>query len=328
MNEKRFISSNYPKMSVEEIRNNGKVVFTSEFLARVKTTTIMEAMEQVGQRFPEKGESNHNGMVSSLMFAQAIAKAMPIYCFQYCDLTSRKHELWVFRDDCPYTVGKIGYGDFCTTVTPTDNEFMVCSFPINNGKYDPYSEQHFMARSVHMDKSVKNALKYLRSPSPYDCALLNGFRAKRHFTDIGDNKNRHQQSLLSNLTGDENALLLEFRNMISTEYNFINKEFGDRINGWVKAYDENKEREQKKLNMYFVRVYTEDDIQMFDVIPMTNVHLDVGISINENSLVTYTSDNIPEDIMGKVSVLSMVKAKEYVDDVGYRDEAGCFYITQ
>ena len=80
--------------------------------------------------------------------------------------------------------------------------------------------------------------------------------------------------------------------------------------------------------MFYVRIYKEDDIQLFDVIPMHNVNKDVHACIKEGSLVTYTESDVPEEIMGKISVLSMVKSGEYVDDVGYRDEAGCFYITQ
>jgi hypothetical protein len=36
---------------------------------------------------------------------------------------------------------------------------------------------------------------------------------------------------------------------------------------------------------------------------------------------------VPEDIMGKVSVLSMVDNGHWVDDVGYRVDATMFHVT-
>ena len=329
----RFLDSNYKKKSVEEIHKShdgGNPIFTSDFLKKYEDSRVLEpAKEKLGDMFPDEGQHGHDNVARSLLFAQALAKAMPIYSFQFDNQSSnRGKKMWIFRDDYPYSVGQLGYGDFCTTVTPTDSEYMVSAFTISNLKYDVYSEQHYMARSIHMDKSVKNALKYLRPPSSDACAKYNGFKARRHFQDIGNDMHQKQRGLLANLTEDHGALLVEFRNMISTDYAFINKEFGDRISNWIKAHDENNARQQKTLNMFYVRIYKEDDIQLFDVIPMHNVNKDVHACIKEGSLVTYTESDVPEEIMGKISVLSMVKSGEYVDDVGYRDEAGCFYITQ
>jgi hypothetical protein len=36
---------------------------------------------------------------------------------------------------------------------------------------------------------------------------------------------------------------------------------------------------------------------------------------------------LPEDVVGKVSVLSMVENNHWVDDVGYRVDATMFYVT-
>ena len=47
----------------------------------------------------------------------------------------------------------------------------------------------------------------------------------------------------------------------------------------------------------------------------------------EDEFTRYT-DDLPEGIMGKVSVLTMVDSGIYVDDVGYRAGESMFYVTK
>ena len=46
-----------------------------------------------------------------------------------------------------------------------------------------------------------------------------------------------------------------------------------------------------------------------------------------NEFKRYT-DDLPEEIMGKLSVLTMVENDSYVDDVGYRAAEGMFYVVR
>ena len=43
---------------------------------------------------------------------------------------------------------------------------------------------------------------------------------------------------------------------------------------------------------------------------------------------TYTEDTIPEDLSGKLSVLSLCDNDQYVDNVGWRVSETMFYVVQ
>ena len=52
------------------------------------------------------------------------------------------------------------------------------------------------------------------------------------------------------------------------------------------------------------------------------------ILLDVSTEITRYTDDLPEDIMGKVSMLAMVENDTYVDDVGYRADEGLFYVVR
>jgi hypothetical protein len=239
-------------------------------------------------------------------------------------------ELWVYMKDMPYTMGYIGYGDFNTHVSGAEDEYAVYSHPIENNKYSDYSTPYHMVRTIHETKAVKNACKWLRNPNAYDVASLHIHDAKRKFNDIGYNLSQKLRNL-SNTMYDEDKLAKEFKSILDSGYEFIDKSFGGAVSDFLEAYDVSRARDRKTLSLYHVRVYMEDGQQKFDVVPFDNVHTNsftTGVDNPSSVVSTYTEDTIPEDIMGKLSCLTMLGKGEFVDDVGYKESNGCFYVTQ
>ena len=79
--------------------------------------------------------------------------------------------------------------------------------------------------------------------------------------------------------------------------------------------------------MWFVRVYERMDQQMFDVIDIDNAESNYNVEISDD-VKRYTSDTLPEDIMQKLSVLNILQANDYVDDVGFSAGEGMFYVVR
>ena len=239
-------------------------------------------------------------------------------------------ELWVYMKDMPYTMGYIGYGDFNTHVSGAEDEYAVYSYCIENNKYSDYSTPYHMVRTIHETKAVKNACKWLRNPNAYDIASLHIHDAKRKFNDIGYDLSQKLRNL-SNTMYNEDKLAKEFKSILNSGYEFIDKSFGGAVSDFLEAYDVSKARDRKTLSLYHVRVYMEDKQQKFDVVPFDNVHTNsftTGVDDPSSVVSTYTEDTIPEDIMGKLSCLTMLGKGEFVDDVGYKESNGCFYVTQ
>ena len=182
MNESRFLDNNYLKRTLERIREETKKYpivkgSTLRALDIVEETTYVDVFGEENEGLFDAPCLKRSAF-RAIRFAKAIAHKIRGVDFALRDARSSQFTFWVFMEEQVYTMGYIGYGDFATTVSPIEHEYMVCGFPIRNDKYDMYSEQHYMARSIHMDKALKKASAYLRNPTPQYVAILNAFKAK------------------------------------------------------------------------------------------------------------------------------------------------------
>ncbi len=79
--------------------------------------------------------------------------------------------------------------------------------------------------------------------------------------------------------------------------------------------------------MWYVRVYERMEQQTFDVLDIDKAESRHSAEISED-IKRYTADTLPEEIMQKVSVLSILQANDYVDDVGFSAGDGMFYVVR
>tara|TARA_R110000782_G_scaffold34433_1_gene82263 strand:- start:139 stop:1011 length:873 start_codon:yes stop_codon:yes gene_type:complete len=231
--------------------------------------------------------------------------------------------LWVYMDEQPFAMGYIGYGDWQTDVVG-DSKFVVYAHTIHNGKYTRGGENKHLATSLHLDKGIKNAKKYLRNFTAQDIAQaeLDGIRMA--FNDIKYDVERTKRTNWSNITTNENVLLSEFRNMVASGYEFVDSDLRDKIHAYVASVDENNERSQKTLDVAFVRVFNMWGVQTFDVVRMYGLHK--MSRPPKDNVETYSSDTLPVDLMSKLTTLNMVAHKDYVEGVGFNSGDGMFYV--
>ena len=74
-----------------------------------------------------------------------------------------------------YTLGRVGFGDFCSTKAKNNNRtpsYMLASHRISNNKYDTYREQYNMLMTKNLSTAVDNAKKYLRQYAPQDLVKI------------------------------------------------------------------------------------------------------------------------------------------------------------
>ena len=237
---------------------------------------------------------------------------------------TQTHMLWVYMDEQPFAMGYIGYGDWQTEVTG-DSKFVVYAHTIINGKYS-YGDQQKIATSVHLDKGIKNAKKYLRNFDALNIAQaeLDGIRSA--FNSIKYTVQRTKQSKWDSITSGagEGVLLSEFRNMIASGYEFVDNDLRDKVQEYITSVDENNDRSQKTLDVAFVRVFNKFGEQTFEVVRMYGLHK--MSRPPKDDVETYTNDTLPADLMGKLTTLNMVAHKDYVEGVGFNSGDGMFYV--
>tara|TARA_R110000764_G_scaffold173230_1_gene259959 strand:+ start:1625 stop:2503 length:879 start_codon:yes stop_codon:yes gene_type:complete len=244
---------------------------------------------------------------------------------------------WIYREDCPYILGWVGFGDYRDGGDGTPM-YVVQARTIVNGKYAEYSKQYFMKMSTNFDVAVRNAKKFIRMMSPQELA---GTRlrdasnavdsvvdaAKGEFTEIRNKVIDVEQSLYSSRTNEGSTLLNELRHLMNSNYEFIDAMFGERLTDFFAKQDELNRLKGRTVPMWFVRVYERMDQQMFDVIDIDNAESSYKVEISDD-VKRYTTDTLPEDIMQKLSVLNILQANDYVDDVGFSAGEGMFYVVR
>ena len=245
----------------------------------------------------------------------------------------RSNKVWVYYPDEPYPMGYIGYGDFRTEVCG-DDQYMVGSRKITNEKYGDYQDQFRMKMSGNMDTAIRNAKRFLRNFSPHEMAGANAKLLRSKANDapemLGNKFRKSMRELFDHETGSRTGafkgrMLTELRHLVDSDHGFVDGEFGHQLRQMFEAGDAWRESFLKTVDVYFVRVFEKFGKQTFQVIELDDVR-DYNPRVSDQFL-TYT-DDLPEDIMGKLAVLSMTEDGNYVDDVGMRVDEGMFYVVR
>ena len=260
---------------------------------------------------------------------QDYMKALRV-AFRGIVFTPHPHDVrrvWVHMPKDPFCLGWIGYGDFQTTVSADKSSYVVYSKNISNWKYGDYNDQYHMAMSVNLNTAVRNAKKYLRPLSTSDMALekydeMITHSEKSKSRASNDTYNARDDMLRHSAT-QPNALIEYMRTLVNTGHEFTDKELEGTLLNYFKLEKESIELKDKVIKTVFVRVHERFGKQVFDVATVVKD----GYSNKTQSVVNYNRDNLPEDIMGKISALSMVENGHWVDDVGYRVDATLFYVV-
>ena len=235
--------------------------------------------------------------------------------------------VWVHMPKDPFCLGWIGYGDFQTTVSADKLSYVVYSKNISNWKYGDYNDQYHMAMSVNLNTAVRNAKKYLRPLSTSDMALEKYDEMITHSNKSKDKASNDAYNargdMLRHSETKPNALVEYMRTLVNTGHEFTDKELEGTLLNYFKLEKESTELKHKVIKTVFVRVHERFGKQVFDVATVVKD----GYRNKTESVVAYSKDDLPEDIMGKISALSMVENGHWVDDVGYRVDATLFYVV-
>ena len=245
-----------------------------------------------------------------------------------------KRRVYVHMPNDPYVMGYIGYGDFLTTAKAMQSSYVISSRHIMNYKYADHNDQHYMAMSINLSTAVRNAKKYLRPLTTKDMALDQHTesdmrrKSKNTKSEMEVKRNNALSDLLAKsnrtLNIDYNPMLEYMRTLVTVGHEFTDKELERNLLSYFALEKDVKAFSGNDIDVDYVRVYEKYGKQVFDVVPLIR---EDSYRSTLGNLTTYDKDKVPEDVMGKVSVLSMVENGHWVDDVGYRVDATMFYVT-
>ena len=242
--------------------------------------------------------------------------------------------MWVYRPQDTYAMGYIGY----CQVYNQEQRYAVFSPNIHNGKYN-YGENQHMTSALHRTKGVANAAKHLRplttkqvlefTQGEFVSALYEAkSTARNQVTRATQQIDCKLFALNAFRKADTTPLQDELQRILNSDYVFVDKELEAQLHAAFTAvaeHEENKKLHDAKHTFIEViethgrntfRGYAEvdDDRSLYHM------------ADTKENLFYFTQEELPDRLMGSMSVLSMVEPGVYVSGVGYRAASNMFYV--
>jgi hypothetical protein len=234
-------------------------------------------------------------------------------------------DVTVYIEGSDYVVGVIGHGKKYGIKEVDKSVYMINSRKINNDKFAEHRDQYWMSFVSDHKKAVRLALSKLVPYSPKEMANISIYDFKQHIEGVRADVQRGVSSLVSPLS-DRNILMREMRNLIAQNTMFVTEEFQRAAAGFIKAEEEWNEVRNKPVHGYYVYVRMVGDEQWVDIVEATDAQKYRNV---DHCPVTSTPvSDVPEDIQGKVAVLSMADIGQYMQGVGVRTTEKSFWLER
>ena len=262
------------------------------------------------------------------MFAIRVKRIYPKCSFGYVNVMSgghhKKNIIHVYHKNSPYTAGVIGYGNFKRN-QEGDDTFTVFSRKINNAKYT-YGEQCHMRSSKNLDVTERHARTYLRDWAVLEVAKHHQRTVRQHWCDTVDDLGSKIRDRFYALQKDRAAFVTELLTLRTAGHTYVNAEFGSKVDALLEVHDARLEQERERSpSITSVIVQPKDGSNLFHVVRCDNLsNHDAGWMGTD---APYDDNTLPEDIAGKLAMLSMCEPDQWVDNVGYRIDSTVFFVV-
>lgn len=247
--------------------------------------------------------------------------------------------IWVYFPDEIYARGRIGFKDI--GVNEVVRKFFVHAKSVANFKVKWDKEAYNIAGSENLKRAVRLACKHLREYTMADVLDETVELAVDSLNALRVADRRSCGDLLTELIermhggGDVER---EFRNMISSGYEFINPKVREDIATYLDAVDNKQATISRKVRVSLVTVTNESELAPMTVrvtnsiCPIDMVKENIAGQMHQYIMVDnydeYSVEAVPENIRGAVSTLSIVEPNHYIDGVGIRVSNNVFYIME
>jgi len=318
----------------------------------VKTTRVQSETIRLVTRYDEMNarEQNKDGTVVDVprlnnipvhtqtkRFAERLAQefrgctfGIDKHCKQSWEQNRLVHnEVWLMMPNQPYALARIGYGDFSPS-SKGISCFGVYSRTINNEKYKGGSDQYYMAMSTDIERAVKNAKKHIRMFSPVEYAQMTAGEFTNE-VEACSSKVGDAWSIARRTARESDHLYKELKHLMESGHRFLSDEFAGMVTNWITTAKEWSIEKNRAVPAYFVHVSVVRDEQMFDIVEVEDAKGKLGNYSQawaDAKSQKFKANDLPEDLMGKLSVLSLLEPGQYTQGVGKRIDDTMFWVER
>jgi hypothetical protein len=231
----------------------------------------------------------------------------------------------VTMDDCPYEIGRIGFGDFSATKSGKPM-YVVHSRKIQNSKFREGREQFNMVMTLDVKKAITNAKKYLipfstkeLATCSYDSIASNSQTALTHARN-------QMTNTLDPINYAKDLWIKELLNLRSQGVTFVTQQFHDIMKVLPERVDIYNEEKDKKVYGLFVRLYNIGEDTYLDVQRVNDIRSKSQAFVPD--MQTFSMSSAPQDILGGVATLAILEPNQYVTNVGMKVDEKHYWIER
>ena len=234
--------------------------------------------------------------------------------------------VWVYSPEDVMPLGIVCYGDYRDS-GDLGASFVVASRTITNNKYAQHSGlQYHMKMTNNIDTAIKSAKKFLRPWTSVELCRTLWSTAASAWSQAKSDAEAPLSDLKSEVFNMRYGSLdkphhRELIHLARSGHQFMDSQFHTNINEFIKLNDELGDLHQSHQHT-FARVYQRFGKTWVDTMVVDSSRYG---SIELHNIVTYAEDEIPEELLGRVSVLQMMPEGQYVLKVGVNIGDGMFY---
>ena len=265
-----------------------------------------------GFRFHAGYSSPFNNHKVAIHFTDATSKTC------YSDVT-------VYIEGSDYVVGRIGFGKRYGVKEAEKAVYMIHSRKIQNDKFADHRDQYNMMFTADLKKAVRIALSKLTPYSPREMAEVS-YGAFASNIDSERNKVYRKVSDLLDPLREKDTFTLELENLINQGASFVTEAFRNAAEDYLYAKREWDAKRNKPVPAYYVSVRMVGDEQWVDIVDVASVQMYKSIVDAPTQSLPIT--DVPDDIQGKLAVLSMADVNQYMAGVGRRATEKSFWVER
>lgn len=234
---------------------------------------------------------------------------------------------YVYMDGFPFALGHIGYGDYA--VSTGSNVYMVESRKIQNNKFHPSRDQHYMAMSGDLNKAVRNACKYLVPHTSKEMMKINYEPFFDDIRQVSENLLIKARKTTEPVINDWRVIVKEVTALKAKGVEFTTDLFKQMASQVDTALEDYYQREKTNIGGLFVWVRKHGDntyveVQEVEKVNNKNAWAEPNITAGH----VYPIDALPQDIAEKVAVLSILENERYVEGIGRKIDDTSYWIER
>lgn len=238
-------------------------------------------------------------------------------------------EFLVYMDEYPFELGRVNYKNNSTSGYSSSNKtFGVYSRKIDNAKYQPHRDQRNMIMSTDPKKAIKTARTYLVPYTHAEMATILYSNIQEPVEKVQSQAESKVWSLGNTMRG--NDVITELMHLSKLGVEFKTEAFREAANKIGELMGKVDEEKRRSVSALFARVRTTDGFTFVDVIEAHDLrknHVRPVFGMGTQPT-TYSNEEVPEDIAGAISVLSILEDGQYVERVGQKFDATTYWIER